>query len=537
MLKTLTIRNLVLIEEASLHFSHGLTVITGETGAGKTALIDAIGLLLGERADTSKLRRGAEKAQIQAIFSPPSKQLLYLLDEGGISASEDEDLLISREIALSGKSRALVNNQPISLALLQSIKGEIIDFIGQHATVELRSLALQRDFLDAFAKVEFKSYQNCWEEEKEAKSALEEAREKQLQSQRAIDILIEECEELSHALDGESEDKLIEEHNLLSNMGELTSLSEIALAHNEEVFAGCRSLEKILLQLQKLSPDAKEAYKMATDAALQIDEIERILQSITSRLESDPNRLAFIEERLATFHRLHKKYGVNLPQIHKEKTEELNELEKLDTKLEKLEKAYTLAKGKTQTEVEHIRTKRLIGAKNLEEHLSKHLKELNFKTAELEIRISQVPRTKTGEDEIEFYLQTNKGEPLVSIKDSISGGELSRLLFALKIALANSTPSALLVFDEIDANIGGETATCIGKKLSELAQKRQILCITHFPQVAKYGDHHFCVLKKEEKTRTQGQIISLSPKDREKELLRMLGGIENLTSTTKSSLG
>lgn len=528
MLKTLFLKNLVLVEEASVDFKEGLTIITGETGAGKTALIEALRLLLGERADSSKVRKGCEKASVSASFDLPLA-VRPVLEKAGIDSPADEELILSREILASGKSRAFVCGQMVPASLLQTLAPYLIDFVGQHAQVLLKSSDQQLRLLDQFIELNLIPFQTAWKEEKELEKSHQtlinskeasEARKGQLEAQK---------EELEEANVQEGEDEaLFEEYTLLANAQELLVHSSDILTASEEATNRCVEIQKHLGAMLRFDKTLFEAEKMGKEAHFLLSELTQMLQSFQGKMESNPNRLAFLEERLKILDHLKKKYGKNLTGYLATIQQELNGIENLDETLAEMEKKLTLAREKTKKEAQNLRQKREKGARSLATRLSASLRELNIPQAELTLALTPMARSSTGEDAVTFYLRANQGEESVPVKESSSGGELSRLLFSLKLLLSNQAPT--LVFDEIDANVGGETATIIGKKLKKLGKEQQILCITHFPQVARQADHHLTVKKKETNGRTRTLIEPLTSTSKEAELLRMLGGTQEALS-------
>lgn len=528
MLKTLTIKNLILIEETTITFDKGFTVITGETGAGKTALIEALRLLLGERADTAKVRTGCEKAWIQASFAVTNgRRIKELFDESGFAFPEEEDLILTREIYANGKSRSFASGQMAPLSFLQAIGPCLIDFVGQHATISLKHPHKQREFVDLYAGVELGAFQTLWDWETSLMQQLAQIeREKQRASQKK-EQLICQVQELEEAkLEKGGEESLFEEYTLLSNAQSLECSFAETIETADNALEHLRSLQKLTQCIETYGLGFGEAKGFAKEAVLQIEELRATTQRFSARLESDPAKLTYLEQRLSFLERLKKIYGKDLLAAKKNCEKDLAMLEGLDLQEEAVKQSYKEASAKTEVEVQRMRNMRQKAALELQSVLSKILGQLNMPTSEVKICVESAPRSKTGEDEVIFFLKANKGEETGPIKDSSSGGELSRLLFAIKIALAQKSSPKAMVFDEIDANVGGKTATKIGEFLHEIGRNYQVLCITHFPQVARQGDHHVCVSKIETGERTVGQIKKLSEKERDIEILRMLGGAE-----------
>lgn len=514
MIKTLIIKNLVLVEESHIQFEGGLTMITGETGAGKTALVEAIHLILGERADSSKVRKGCDKAIIQASFD--LEKVPAVLQEAGIEVPEDEELILTREISAAGKSRAFIAGQMVPASLLQSLAPYLVDFIDQKVSLG------QREVLDLYADIDLIPFQTLWDKEIQLKVEIDTLQERK-NGQRE-QFLNDQLEELLEAnLQEGEEEALFEEYSLLSNSQELLATTGQIIGEADGAIQQCNSITTLFNPILKYDASFDETMKMAKEARLQLTELSSQLQSFQAKIESDPGRLNIIEERLKVLDRLKRKYGKQLVAAQNEIEKELESLVGIDEKIEALKSELTTIKEKTTLACKQLSQKRQKGATELGKKLSTSLQQLNIPSAQVTIKVDPAPRSKSGEDAIHFFLQANAGEQPVLVKESGSGGELSRLLFSLKLVLAEKCQPKTMVFDEIDANVGGETAKIMGQKLQELGKVRQVLCITHFPQVARQGDHHLRVYKEESGNRTYCQISFVDQKDREAELARMAG--------------
>ncbi len=530
MLKELRISNLVLVESAELHFNSGLTAITGETGAGKTILLEALKLAAGRRADTDAVRRGAPKATVEAAFDIKDyPEVARLLEEAGLTWSESEPLLLKREISGEGRSRAFINCQMVPLSLLQAIGERLVDFTDQHAHHSLRNEDAQRAALDLYGGL-----RDLSEEVERAKrhvgitkKNLEILRQTLLTAQKERELAAFELEELnSAALKEDEEEGLAAEHHRLAHVQEIGT----------KIGALCALLEDppytLIAQLKRSYPllksacalDAKlgETEQLLAQGIVALEEVRHQLQTYLGRLENDPKRLSFIEERLALYHKFRRKYSD--PYAYKKSlTEKLGNLGSIEEEI----LAATLVKDEAESRLHTLREQLTKGrekaALTLSVALTDILHTLHMPHAEVAIEVTAGENPLEGDDSIEFFLHANRGEKRALVKEHASGGELSRLCLALQTALAQHHATPVLVFDEIDANVGGQTASAIAEKLAMIAEHCQVLCVTHFPQVAKRCHHHVRIFKEESEGRTLTHLENLDPRKREKEFLRMLG--------------
>lgn len=522
MLKSFSIHNLILIEEAHLTLDQGLTIITGETGSGKTALIEALHLIFGQRAETDKIRKGCEKTVIQATFDVQNSALIPLFEEAGLSFDPAEELVLTREIHSSGKSRSFAANQPVSATFLQKLSPLLIDFIDQHAYMALKNPEQQRALLDQFGSIDTEPFQKGWKEEKRIEEEIKGLTEKQPHAQKRRELLLEQIQELE-AVEGEDEEQLFEEYTRLAHTQELIENADVIVQGSEELLQILRKLDSTLKAILKLDKSLSSAETLVKEAHMQLVELHQLFQSYPSKLESDPLRQQRLEDRLKTLTSLKKRYGKELKDALIKAKEELVFLETLEEKIAALHLVWMEAKTNSSDLCKKLSTQRKKASKQLETLLTPLLRELNMQDAELLIQCTPCARNMSGEDQIIFLLKANKGEQAASVREQCSGGELSRLLFAFKLVLAEKSGLMTMVFDEIDANVGGKTSSIMGAKLADLGRIRQVLCITHFPQLAKQADHHIRVYKEEKEGRTRCKMEALSPETRESELLRMLG--------------
>lgn len=535
MIKHLALSNLVLVDSCEIPFAPAFNAVTGETGAGKTALIEAIGLALGDRADSSLIRKGCDKAYVEVAFDiDPLPHVKHLLEELGLSLENEDYLIIRREISKEGKNRAFVSGRMTPLPVLQKIGAELIDMIGQHAHQTLRTAESQRALLDLFGSLDsdLKDYQASYAEVRKLEEKLADLQKLSLQREREEDTWRFQLEEIeTAALKKGEEEEVFEKYQKLAHAQELSEkISLIVGGLAESSTAVLPQVSKFIKNCDTLLPYDKSLSEPASllhESHIALTEAYRFLQSYAQNIDSNPQAFQHLENRLNMFSKLKRKYGQTFEEIEayrRKIQQELSRLENLADDLKAAEESLAAAKQETDAKAKHLTKKRKAAAEKLQKELSLQLKDLNMGGAEVTIEVSPQARSTTGDDCVQFWLKANTGEHPGLVKEHSSGGELSRLLFAVKIALAEKNNTPTLIFDEIDANVGGKTATIIGEKLKELGKHRQIICISHFPQVAAKADEHFSVQKIESQGRTVSQIKHLSKKEREQELLRMIGG-------------
>ncbi len=494
MLRKISIKNLVLIESAELELQTGLTIISGETGAGKTAFTHAIALAMGMRGDSTLIRKGSEIAVIEAVF---------------------DGMTIRRELKRDGKNRCFIDDQMVTLATLQKLGGTLIDLNSQHENKELLASETHRELLDLYGEIDLAPFTASYERQKGLKEKLLHLENLFQQKEREQEFIETQLTELN-GVDFNEEESLFEEYKKLVSINELLEKSELI---EQNLGASITYLAK-----------AKALYPNShiEEALVNAKEALREMNSSMHNLENNPKRFAYVDGRLSLLAKLKRKYGNHLDEIQnfkKSLEEKLHVFAHLEEAFETTKKE--LLEIDTIPLANELTIKREKASKALEKKISKSLHLLNMPDAEFTIQIKEQPLTSHGADQVEFYLKTNKGEPLLKVKECSSGGELSRLMLSLKTTLAEKNNTPTLIFDEIDANVGGETASTIGEMLHTLGSYRQVLCITHFPQVAKKGDQNIRIYKKEIDNRTVGFIEPLNQNSKEKELLRMRGETMN----------
>ncbi len=523
MIHKLSIQNLILVEKAHIEFGEGLNIITGETGSGKSALLTAIRLLLGARADIQQIRQGASLAVVEAQLSPLP---IEALQEEGIECRQTETVSLRREIHSSGKSRCFFEEQQISLTTLKKIVGSSIELVDQNTSATLCSHSQQRKWLDLFAGLEpaVSLFNTSYNQELSLASQLEA-----MHAEKRISSALEEraqsdltAIEEANVSPGE-EEALAQEHHLLSHSQQLVeSIHSILSLLQEGQHPVISALKRIpldhLLQFDSRLIDPCEAIKRS---GLELEEAAFSLRAYADRLEADPHRLFAVEERLAVIEKLKKRFGpmADIDRVRKERRSQIDRLSHLEDQIQELEKALHAIRLENRNQAAALRHAREQAAPLFSRAIETELSSLNLSQSRFAIEITPKELSANGFDEISFVFSANPGYPLLRIDQCASGGEISRLLLAVKTVLANREKSGCLIFDEIDSNVGGQTATILGAKLQALARHAQVICVTHFVQVARCAAHHFLVSKQNSTTKVQ----KLDPLRREEEFSRMLG--------------
>lgn len=535
MLKQLSVNHVILVETTKIDFCPTLNVLTGETGSGKSAVIAALQLILGERASIDVIRQGHSQAVVEALFDIDAiPSVLAILEEGGIQHDIGEDLIIRREVQASGKSRAFINHQMAQLSLLQKVGKALVDSVGQHANQRLQSIDYHRQTLDIFGGLEEEAaaFKKALTVEESVREQLEACVGSEATRLREIERCQNEIEEISSAYlkEGE-EDELFAEYTLLVNSEELSSivqaLTEVLSGEDRAVMEMLRKSVPLCERLVALNPGMGEVPQCIKTVLLELQELHRTLHHYAGKIDFNPHRLEEINSRLSLINLLKRKYGKNVADIQAylaQSRATLHQLENIDVKIEGLQKELAQASERTITLARALTQARTGAAREFEEGIIGFLHKLNMPAATFSVQVSPQKRSHSGDDKIEFYLAPNVGEKAIPLKSCASGGELSRVMLSIKAMLAGKECIPILIFDEIDANIGGETAAVIGETLAEISRKHQVICITHFPQVARQAAQHIKIAKQEMGGRTVTVASLLDIADREEELTRMLGG-------------
>lgn len=537
MLQSLSIKQFAIIDELEIQFGEGLTVLSGETGAGKSIIIDAIGQLIGMRASSDFVRHGEKKAIIEGIFDiDHAKEAHIVLEQIGIDLSEDF-LIVKREIFNSGKSMCRINNTTVTLQDLRKVMQQLLDIHGQHETQSLLKQKYHIELLDRYAEGRYQqaldNYENTYSQHKEKVKELEELESADQALLQRLDLMKFQHDELkeAHLQEGEIEQleidiKRIQNSENLShalNAAYATLTDEHAITDRlYELNSQLQIIDQILPETyQKLKEDVDQFYYTLEDAKHQIyDEI--------NQTDFDEQYLNELESRMNLLNNLKRKYGKDIPELIKytEKIEdEINKIENYEESTSQLRSEISELKQQLQKDGEVLSKERRIVARTLRDHIVEEIQNLQMKDANLEIAFTRYDAPQQdGLERVEFLISPNKGEPLKSLNKIASGGELSRIMLALKSIFVNARGQTAILFDEVDSGVSGQAAQKMAEKMKQIASVIQVICISHLPQVASMSDHHLYISKHEKDDRTTTQVQELSGEERVQEVARMISG-------------
>jgi DNA repair protein RecN (Recombination protein N) len=546
MLTTLRIKNLALVTDLTLELQPGYNVITGETGAGKSILIGALNLTLGERADRTLIRSGSESCSVEAVFDVARLEapLESFLEANGLEPCEDHQLVLKRAFTSAGTNRQFINGSPTTLNILAAVGEWLVDIHGPHEHQSLLHPGRQLAILDTFGGLDA---------EREAfgglvrrRAALEAEKAALVVDEKAyaqqLDLLRYQAEEIAAArLQAEEEGQVEQEHRRASNAAKLLELSQAALGllseNDGSLLTQAGSVGRTLQELQRVDALAAPLLTLHEQGVAALRELQAELSRYADKVDIDPARLQQLEERLNLIHSLKRKYGATLAEViafGEEARRKLKSLEQRDAELARLNGELQALDAELWRAGQALSAKRRKVIPQLSKAASRQLTDLGFKQSRLDIALATLAHDEftqhatrtvpTGLDTIEFQFAPNPGEPVRPLRAIASSGELARVMLALKTVLAAEDQIPVLVFDEVDANVGGETANAVGEKMQQIAQKRQVLCITHLPQVAAPASAHYVATKQVKAGRTVSEISLLDARERVTELARMLGG-------------
>jgi DNA repair protein RecN (Recombination protein N) len=545
----LRLENFAVIENVAVEFGAGLNLLTGETGAGKSMLIDALALLLGGKASPDVVRFGAERAVVSAVFeveAEADKSVCKILEDNGMDA-DDAGLILRREI--SAKGRVFVNNQPATVGLLKQLAPHIASIHAQNESLVSFDAGVRLVLLDQYTGTLLEPLQQAFDQWKQIKSRIDELQQGEQERLRLVDLWTFQKREVDEATIQAGEDERLDaQKRVLANAEKIYSAAmhafDLLYEGAASTSASLRSAQKHLEDLIRYEPKFQEGLASLESARISIEDVGASLRDYAGAIESSPERLAEIEDRLAVLDRLKRKYGPTLDDVIKlgnEVTRKLSEIENRDEILQKLRRELAAAGDRYLHSARAISKKRYEAAKKLGKLVETEINQLAMKS-QFRIELGGTDEednwTASGFDEAEYLISTNPGEPMHPLDQIASGGELSRVMLALKAGVESGSANKhsasaqrALVFDEIDTGIGGRAAEAVGKKLKELARTHQIICVTHLPQIATFADHHYLISKKEVSGRTRTTVGEITGEERTEEIARMLSGAK-LTDTS-----
>ncbi|MDP8236419.1 MAG: DNA repair protein RecN [Candidatus Erginobacter occultus] len=540
MLESLRVKNFAIIADAALEFCPGLNVITGETGAGKSILIGALGLLLGERADKTMVRAGEKAGSIEAVFRlDDSSAIDGMLEEMGLDPLAEGVLIIRRTVPVLGAGRVLINDSPATVQALKRLGDLLVGLHGPHSHQSLLSPEFQLELLDSFGHLEKarSAYESAYRgmlESQAARRALEGDEETVA---RQIDLLRHQVGEIAEGeVEDLDEERLKQEHREAANAQRILELADGACrgldGEEDSIFPRLVSIRSALGELSRLLPEGAAWDDEAEGIAIQIQELAGQIGSRIDRVEVAPERLGELEERCILLQELKRKYGGTVEEILRFLERARKELEELETREERIAELDARLEGEkklVQTAGKKLGKSRRKAAGELARLITAALGELGFPRGVFSVSLRESPPRPSGLDEVEFDFAPNAGEASRPLRGIASSGEISRVMLASKAVLADHDQIPVLVFDEIDANLGGEAGNAVGEKLTAVSRKHQVICITHLPQVAVHGRRHLVVSKEVRSGRTVTGISSVEGESRVEEIARMLGG-RSLTS-------
>ncbi|WP_330615435.1 DNA repair protein RecN [Romboutsia sp. 1001713B170207_170306_H8] len=545
MILELYMKNCALVEELRLIIDENLNILTGETGSGKSIIIDALGLCLGEKYDRSFLRKGTEKGIVEAIFSSESVHLKGVLDKYDIELDEDNLLVITRVIYSDGKSVARVNGRTLKLSVLKEIATTLIDIHGQHQNQALFNKETHLQFLDLFGENELidlkNEYKDMYQEYTKVRQALNNLTENKddMQIQREIDLLKFQINEIESAnLSKDEYEDLLKQRDVFRNSEKIYSNLNLSYQHLYEGSVNAVDLignaSKELSSISEYDKVLSEYNENVERIMYELQDISREIRNYKDSIDFEPYELEQIEIRIDEINNLKRKYGNSIEEIFDfyEKTKDrLNEILNRDEKVDQLKKEILKLEKILKNKAENLSIARKKVASNLEEVLLVELKSLNMKNVVFKVNFEDCNFTSEGKDDVEFMISFNLGEDIKPIYKVASGGEMSRFMLAFKTILADIDQIDTLVFDEIDTGISGIAAQIVGEKLSQIARKKQIICITHLPQIAANADTHYCIEKNTSNERTFTSIRKLDHIQKRDEIARLIAG-SNITEKT-----
>lgn len=547
-LEEISIRSIGVIEQSTLEIAKGLTVLSGETGAGKTMILTALNLILGGKADSALVRKGSERLVASGKFSIPKAQEILFED----ALIEDGELIITRTVAADGKSKASTNGVSTTASVLAQIGENLVEVHGQAANQNITKASRQRELVDRFGAIDSAQYSAALTEYHEMKERIASLKKSIAQKDKELAELREFATAFKKLSPRENEFADIEaEIARLSSVEEfrMATSQAIAAIDNEEAgsLTSLGSARRALDNSRGKDPQLETIYQQISESFFVLDDALSALNSYSSTLEADPVRLDHLQSRKAELNTLIKKFGgagtqdqelLELALRYKNSADSIADLEGGDQRLQQLESELTAIKKKLLQEAKALTSLRIAAAEKLSKAVTQEIHQLSMPHAQFVAQVNsanyEAPKesdfTLNGCDEVTMYIQGHKDAPLVALAKGASGGEMSRVMLALEVVIATTHPIGTYVFDEVDAGVGGKAAIEVGKRLHQLAQHAQVIVVTHLPQVAAWADSHFVVTKNNDGTVSQSDVVKVEGEERIEEIARMLAGLENSTS-------
>ncbi|MBT8038237.1 MAG: DNA repair protein RecN [Verrucomicrobiae bacterium] len=535
MLSLLKIKNLALVDELEWQLERGLIGVTGETGAGKSVIVGALKLILGERADKGLIRTGEVSCKVEAVFDLANAPVVNaVLEDAGMDPCEGGQLIVKRVVGQS-TNKQFVNHSPATLSLLKKLGGYLVDLHGPHDHQGLLSIDRQLVMLDAYAGAigVRDTYRAAWKDWRQKSDALHAFQSAGMQGERELDLLRHQLEEIDAAHPDPSEEADLEsDYQRAANSSHLVervgSAVGLLSGGDDSLLDRLGYLQKMSRDLERLDPSLRDTLEGVERTVLELQEMESGLSHYLDDLNTDPAEFDRLGERINTLESLKRKYGPRLDDVLRHREEVAQRLDSVENRAEHLEQLQAdvdAARVVVDGDGAKLSELRRTSAPRLAKDISSHLKELGFRQAAFEVRlVAHAKPEASGLEDVEFEFGPNLGEPLKALRQIGSSGEISRVMLSVKSALAEQDATPLMVFDEIDANVGGEIARAVGEKMARLGQQHQVVAITHFPQVAAVADHHFLVSKDVDDGRTCSRMVPVAGEERIDELVRMLGG-------------
>lgn len=537
MLNQLSVRNVAVIDKLDINLHDGVSVLTGETGAGKSIIIDSINMILGDRANKELVRYGTDKAVVQAVFDAP-KSVINILEENDIDV-EDGTVIITRQVTKEGKSVARINGMVVTLNILREISDRLINIHGQHDNQALLTPIRHITFLDAYADNEeyINRYKDILSKKREIEKKISSLEMDEQEKMQRIDLLEYQVKEIKKAsLEKDEEDDLREQRDIYTNAEQITkSVNEayMNLYEGDEIqsaYDGISIAVNEISQISDLNPQLKSIYDTLNEIMYSLEDTAHEIKEFGETVEFDEQALNEIEERLDLISRLKRKYGNSIEEILeylKKAESELNDIKLSDERTNELKEELKNITKELKEKGNVLTQRRENAAKVLEENIEKSLHELNMEKSKFKVSIENDGTFyDNGMDKVEFLISTNPGEPLKPLVKIASGGELSRVMLAIKSILADSDGVDTMIFDEIDTGVSGKAAMSIAKKLAVIAKNKQVICITHLPQLTAMADNHYLIQKNTDGELASTTLKELDEEGRELELARIIDGGE-----------